>query len=154
MENKVWNKADLYAYLDGELSATQKEALETELECNQQLMEQLAAEKQLLNLLQEPPLQQVPRNYLLTPEMVQVEETRPKSARRRFTLWGLRLATTLSALVFVVALGLQFAPSGVMPQQLAEAPMMKQDNAVEMEEAVVEEKEVEAEIMMEEVSSR
>ncbi|HEY90138.1 MAG TPA: hypothetical protein G4N98_10505 [Thermoflexia bacterium] len=150
MENKVWNTAELYAYLDGELSPAQEEALRAELETNQSLQEQLAQQRQTVELLQTLPLRETPRNYLLTPEMVRVAKPRPKSRRRRFTLWSLRLATTLSALVFVVALGLQFTPLTAIPQPLAQAPMMmEQENAVEAEKMVEVEKVVEVAVSAE-----
>ncbi|MCD4739170.1 MAG: hypothetical protein K8R89_07925 [Anaerolineae bacterium] len=150
MENKIWNAAELYAYLDGELLPAQEEALKAELEINQSLQAQLAQQRQTVELLQILPLQETPRNYLLTPSLVRVAEPRPKLRRRRFTLWGLRLATTFSALVFVVALGLQFAPLDAIPQPLAQAPaMIEKGVAGDMEEVVTVEKVVEIEKVVE-----
>ncbi|MEA3309772.1 MAG: hypothetical protein U9Q70_09715 [Chloroflexota bacterium] len=154
MENKIWNATELYAYLDGELLPVQEKALKAELEINQSLQEQLAQQRQTVELLQTLPLRETPRNYLLTPEMVRVAAPRPKLRRRRFTLWSLRLATTFSALLFVVALGLQFTPLTAIPQPLAQAPaMMEQEVTAEMEEAVVMEKMVEVEKVVEVVAS-
>ena len=108
MTDTIWNDADLYAYLDGELEAQRSEALGSELKHNVDLRQRLADLRLMLALMQEAPLRQAPRNYLLTPSMVAEQKPEPASAkRRRPLLLVMRLATTLSALAFVVMVGLQ-----------------------------------------------
>ncbi|MGC9398026.1 MAG: anti-sigma factor family protein [Anaerolineae bacterium] len=100
-----WDDADLYAYLDGQLAPQQVEALETELKDNAELRARLETLRLTLTFIQDVPLREAPRNYLLTPSMVKPPESEPTRPRRPL-LFAMRLATTLSALVFVVMAGL------------------------------------------------
>ncbi len=140
MTNITWNDADLYAYLDGEMNAERSEALESELANNVTLQQRLDKLRLTLAFVQEVPLREEPRNYILTPSMV--EEPEPEPATRRPLLFAMRLATTLSALAFVVMVGLQVNVS-LTPQPAAapheEILMLEREQPKEENTAAVEE---------------
>jgi len=141
--NITWNDADLYAYLDGEMNAERSEALESELAHNATLQQRLDRQRLALAFVQEVPLREEPRNYILTPSMVEEPKPEPESAtRRRPLLFAMRLATTLSALAFVVMVGLQVNMSltpqpAAMPQD--EVLMLEREQPIEENAAAVEE---------------
>lgn len=148
MNNRTWNDADLYAYLDEEMNAERSEALESDLANNEALRQRLDKLRLTLAFVKEVPLQEEPRNYILTPSMVEEPEPEPEPAtQRRPLLLVMRLATTLSALAFVVMVGLQInmslAPQpAALPQE--EALLLEREQPVEENAAAVEE---EAEVM-------
>jgi len=112
----------LSAYLDGELSPEQSRALETRLQKEPQLQARLEALRQTKLILGYLPHLPAPRNYTLTPEMVQARA--PKSQPFVPTL---RLASALAAILLVVLFGVEFLfTSGPLasPRSVAE-PMME-----------------------------
>lgn len=126
-----WTEEQLSAYLDAQLPVAEQTALEADLARDAALWQRAASLRQTVALVQALPLREPPRNYLLTPAMVAAPTaSQPARARRNLLpLWLMRLATVASAVVFVVAVGLNLNP-GLLP--LARAPM-----AVEREMAVV-----------------
>jgi hypothetical protein len=115
MTNTVWTEADLYAYLDGELSEQERVALEEDMADNVGLRRELKDLRQTLALFQEAPLREAPRNYLLTPSMVEEKSQDEAPKPRRRLLFMTRLAASLSALIFVITVGMQINLSGGMP---------------------------------------
>ncbi len=143
MTNITWNDADLYAYLDGEMNAQRSEALESDLANNVTLQQRLAELRLTLAFVQGVPLREAPRNYILTPSMVEEPAPEPEpETRRRPLLLVMRLATTLSALAFVVMVGLQVNMS-LTPQPAAEPQaevlMLEREQPAESAAAVEEE---------------
>lgn len=93
----------LSAYLDGALSPRERERLEAELARDPQLRARLEALRRTVALVRALPPVRAPRNFILTPAMV--EGFRPVPARpavRRFSPLALTFATALSGLVCVL----------------------------------------------------
>ncbi len=107
MTNTVWTEKDLYAYLDGELALQERRALEEDLADNVELRRELKDLRCTLALFRDVPLREAPRNYLLTSSMVEDKERTAEQRPHRRWLFATRLAATLSALVFVIAMGMQ-----------------------------------------------
>jgi hypothetical protein len=108
----------LSAYLDGQLSATEKERLETRLRSQANLRSGLEEINQTRTILRSVPLRKVPHNFILTRAMV-AEQTRPRSAW--FPVLGF---TSLVSLVLLVAVSLLFQfQAGAAP---AAAPIAMQ----------------------------
>ena len=142
MTNITWEDADLYAYLDEELNARRAEALESALKQNKDLRQRLDELRLTLTLMQDTPLREAPRNYLLTPSMVKETAPEPAPERRRPLLFAMRLATTLSALAFVVMIGLQVNVSlAPRPDTMTEEAMLV-ERRLETEKPLEEQEEV------------
>jgi hypothetical protein len=122
--------ASLSAYLDGELSPADHQALATRLLHEPDLgaqLEKLRRTKLTVGCLSRL---HAPRNYTLTPEMVTV-----RKKKVRLFLGTLRLASVLAAILLVVLFGAEFLlTSGPLASpQMASAPMM--EAAVMLDEA-------------------
>ncbi len=100
----------LSAYLDGQLDDEQRTALEVALAADPALQRQLVALRQTSALVQQLPLRETPRHFLLTPTMVAAPQPKTPEPRKTNIAW-LRLATALSAAAFVMMLGLQLSPN-------------------------------------------
>lgn len=133
MNYKVWDEADLSAYLDGQLRSDQQAALEADLERDPELQRQVEALRRTAALVQALPLREAPRNYLLTPSMVKAPEKQSARPPRWSNFLVMRLATALSAAAFVVAVGLQINPTRMF---LTSAPAPLQDRGVVLQEEV------------------
>lgn len=133
MNYKVWDEADLSAYLDGQLRPDQQRALEADLERDPELQRQVEALHRTAALVQTLPLREAPRNYLLTPSMVKAPDKRPVRPLHWPNVLVMRLATALSAAAFVVAVGLQVNPTRMF---LTSAPAPLPDQGVVMREEV------------------
>ncbi|MDY0018802.1 MAG: hypothetical protein RBT47_02245 [Anaerolineae bacterium] len=133
MNYKVWDEADLSAYLDGQLRSDQQAALEADLERDPELQRQVEALRRTAALVQALPLREAPRNYLLTPSMVKAPEKQSARPLRWSNFLVMRLATALSAAAFVVAVGLQINPTRMF---LTSAPAPLQDRGVVLQEEV------------------
>lgn len=117
-----WTEAQLSAYLDAQLPAAERVALEADLARDAALQAQMAALRHTVAMVRALPLREPPRNYLLTPAMV-AAPTPPQPTRTRrslLPLWLMRLATVVSAAAFVLAVGLNLNPA-MLP--MTRAPM-------------------------------
>lgn len=114
----------LSAYLDNQLSAKEKLALEARLLVEPELKTTLRALRLQARALRDLPRVKIPRNFTLTAK--QAEAIRPP--RRSFfeTLFpAFRLATSLSATAFVVLLTVSVLNTSMLAQpQTASAPMV------------------------------
>ncbi len=105
----------LSAYVDGQLSQRDREALESRLAGERELRHALKDLRQDRLLLQKLPSQRAPRNFTLT--RAQAAAIRPprRSGFLSFSTFNvMRLATGLASLLFVTLLGLDLARSGAM----------------------------------------
>jgi anti-sigma factor RsiW len=134
----------LSAYLDGELSPSAREELESRLEFDTGLQERLNEMRHMVGLLRSMPQEEVPRNFLLTPAMVAPERGERRSENPLRTLFSgqwtapvLTFATALSAFVCVAALIANLSLTGIggLPLALESEPAMQ----VAVEDAVEEE---------------
>jgi anti-sigma factor RsiW len=107
----------LSSYLDGELSPKERARLEARLASDPRLQEALDELRDTVQLLRALPRVRAPRNFLLTREMVGVQETR---AAYPF----LRLATAVAMLAFLVTVGVDVllprTYGAVAPRSIAE----------------------------------
>jgi len=103
----------LSAYLDGQLSSREQTRLETRLKQDPDLQSALEDIRQTRNVLRSLPKLRVPRNFILTPEMVGLK----RDTVRFFPV--LRLASVLAmillAFVFIGDFMLLSTPSTVQP---------------------------------------
>jgi len=134
----------LSAYLDGELSAGERQLLEKRLTTDPVLLIELEALRHTVALVRDLPQAPIPRNFIL-PQAV-ATQPRPALGRSRRT-WPASLltaATAIASLLFVAVLSLDlFLPS--MGRNLAFAPASEPEMAAEapQEMAVPVEQEVE-----------
>jgi hypothetical protein len=101
--SKVW--VQVSAYLDGELSAREKESFEQKLHTNDDLRQAVKQMRQTRAMIRSIPHRSAPRNFTLSPSMV--AESQPGF---RFLVPALSFASafaTLAALVLVVLLTLR-----------------------------------------------
>jgi hypothetical protein len=105
----------LSAYLDGQLSSREQTRLETRLKQDPDLQSALEDIRQTRNVLRSLPKLRVPRNFILTPEMVGLK----RDTVRFFPV--LRLASVLAmillAFVFIGDFMLLSTPSTVQPSE-------------------------------------
>jgi len=156
MERNDWDATDLSAYLDGQLDPEKRAALEADLARDLTLRKDLDALRQTAALIREElPLREVPRNYILTPSMVDERKVAPAGPRHGWSnLAVMRLATALSAAAFVIAVGVQLNPGRLffaassMPQAENGGMLLQEDAAVEEfeEQVFVAEAPTEAEV--------
>ena len=92
----------LSAYLDGQLSITEKERLETRLHTQTSLLDGLEEIRQTRAVLRSVPRRKVPHNFILTRAMVS------EQARRRSAWFPVLGFTTLVSLVLLAAVSLLF----------------------------------------------
>ena len=139
----------LSAYVDGELSAEERNALEARLSQDSELRAELRAMHRTVSLMRELPEVEAPRNFILTESMTgrQAAEQRTRQPRRR-AAWVaplLTLATTVVSLLFVVVLVGDLLLPGTGGMMSAPAPLEEADEApaVALEAAPTEELEME-----------
>lgn len=146
MSRKPWSDVELSAYLDGQLKPETRAALDADLSGDAALRDRVATLRQTVALVQALPLRETPRNYLLTPSMVAEQQPKPvlrHTPMRRIPTRLMQLATALSAVAFVIAVGFnltvgQFLPGGGMaPAPLAEQAMDMAKEKTAAEEAPV-----------------
>jgi len=121
MTRKTWSTVDVSAYLDGELTPEVQVAFETTVSQDPDLQHRVAEMRQVVALLRSVPLQEPPRNYILTPAMVADAESKPRPQRRRFPLLMMRIATSVAAAAFVVTSGLTLMQQGITPQLMTQS---------------------------------
>ena len=119
MTRKTWSTVDVSAYLDGELAPEVRVAFETTVSQDPDLQHRVAEMRQVVLLMRAVPLQEPPRNYLLTPAMV--GEPKPRTQRRRLPLLMMRIATSVAAVAFAVASGLTLMQRGITPQLMTQS---------------------------------
>ncbi|MBN2003443.1 MAG: hypothetical protein JXA21_08815 [Anaerolineae bacterium] len=93
-------------------------AFEAALGHDETLRRKVDALRTTVNFVRSVPMREPPRNYLLTPAMVKKSHSIPARQRRPALLW-LRLATSLSAIAFVITFGLNFL-IGVSPKMASQ----------------------------------
>jgi hypothetical protein len=133
-----WVEERLSAYLDGELSSRERDAVEHHLARCEDCRWNLRTLRQTVRLTKELPSVPVPRVFTI-PAPAQ----KPVAVRQR--RWGVGMlqgATALVALLLVFAVAGDFMLSGVMPASRSEPQVMK-------EQAVVETMAVEVEVTRE-----
>lgn len=114
--------ASLSAYLDGELSPADRQALESRLQHEPELGVQLEQLRRIKLMVGYLPRLHAPRNYTLTPEMVTVRKNKAQPFAAT-----LRLASAMAAILLVVLFGVEFLfTSGPLAStRMASAPMME-----------------------------
>ncbi len=128
MNRQLWDDLTLSAYVDGQLNSEDQHALEADMARDATLRRQVQEIQLVVTALREAPLREPPRNFLLTPTMVDAPQKSAKAPQvRRTSLLFTRWATALSAIAFVVALTFQLRlgtliPLGTTPPM---APMME-----------------------------
>lgn len=107
----------LSAYLDGELTPAEARTLKVQIEEQPHLRQELEEMRMTREVMRSVPLQTPPRNYLLTPSMVAAEKPAqaPAPRSRRMPLLLLRLATSLTAIAFVITVGVGYIQNTARP---------------------------------------
>ena len=120
----------LSAYIDNALKEKEVKQLESRLEKEPELRERFENLKRTKLLLSRLDPVRAPRNYTLTPDMVEV---RGKKNKPLFTT--LRLASSFAAILLVVLFGIQLALQGGLlpPRMQSEAPAMLEEAQVDDE---------------------
>jgi len=118
----------LSAYLDGMLSAEEQAALEARLDAEPALRQRLEAMRQTVALLRQLPSVPAPRNFLLTPAMVQ-PRPQPRPLPRTYPL--LRWATVVAAFLWLLVVGVDLGTQTLRP---AQAPVEREIALVQKEE--------------------
>ena len=113
---------DLSAYLDGELTPTERSRLESKIEARAELRAALEEMRRTRQVLRSQPRVRAPRNFTLTPQMVGIR-TEKKPTLRLFPV--LRFTAVLASILFVFMMVGEFFWSG---QNMAE-PMFMEDSA-------------------------
>ena len=140
MTRKTWSTVDVSAYLDGELTPEIRVAFEATVSQDPDLQHRVAEMRQVVTLMRSVPLQEPPRNYLLTPVMV--GESRPRTQRRRPALLMMRIATSVAAVAFVVTSGLTLMQRGITPQLMTQSEELPAAAILLEKEAVSDEMEM------------
>ncbi len=121
MTEETWSVVEVSAYLDGELEPQRQDAFEAAIERDPNLRRRVQEMEGVVAMVRAAPQREAPRNYLLTPAMV--EDAKPQSKRRRaglrMPLLVMRLATSLVTLAFVATFGLTLLQQGYLPSAMA-----------------------------------
>jgi len=117
MVQRTWTEADLSAYIDGQMAPAQRADLEASLAQDGKLQRQIEGIRQVKMMLRDLPLSEPPRNYLLTPSMVQ--ESSSKVRRQRTPLLAMRWVTALTTAAFALTLGLNLLVQVPAPASIA-----------------------------------
>lgn len=111
----------LSAYLDNALEAEELEKLKSRLEQDPGLRQKLENFRQTKVLISRLDRLNAPRNYTLTPDMVQVRRSKTKPL-----FSTLRFASSFAAILLIALFGVQaLLGGGFLPSMTAEAPMME-----------------------------
>jgi hypothetical protein len=113
----------LSAYLDHALRDRQIRQLESRLQREPALREQLENLRQTKLLMSQLPRMRAPRNFTLTPDMVKVRQP-----QKRPMFFSLKLATSLAAIFLVALFGVEFFLGGNLAEQthMASEPMAEE----------------------------
>lgn len=95
----------LGAYVDGQLSARERQRFERELAGDAQLRQEVAQQQRIKSQLSHLPRQRAPRNFTLNPSLY----SRPRPQPASWLYPAVRTATALAAFFFVVAVILELA---------------------------------------------
>ncbi len=123
----------LSAYLDGELTAAEREHLEARLLTDPALQRELDALRRTVTLVRDLPPAPLPRNFILSPGMLSSPSpplpSSPQGRRRAFRPWfapSLTAATLIVALLFAIVLvnDIRFSrlPTATAPQIVGYTP--------------------------------
>lgn len=108
----------LSAYLDGQLSPTEQTRLEERLRANPELRTALEEMNRTRTLIRMAPRRRAPRNFTLTPSMVQPRQTRPRGILNLFP--ALSFASAIATLALVLSFLFELSP-GVTTLTMTEA---------------------------------
>ena len=107
----------LSAYLDGRLSPSDSNQLESRLASDQNLQAVMDDLRTARGLLRHLPQRRVPRNFILTPKMAGLKAPEP----RVYPVF--RFATVLAALLFIITFVVNgFAPIATTRLSVVQAP--------------------------------
>lgn len=98
----------LSAYLDGQLSPTEQTRLEERLRANPELRAALEEMNHTRTLIRMAPRKRAPRDFTLTPSMVQPRQTRPRGIFNLFP--ALSFASAIATLALVLSFLFELAP--------------------------------------------
>ncbi|MFP4394924.1 MAG: anti-sigma factor family protein [Anaerolineales bacterium] len=133
-----WSE-QLSAYLDGELTPAEARTLKEQIAEQPDLRQELEEMRMTREVMRSVPLQTPPRNYLLTPSMVAADK--PSQVRaprsRRMPLLLLRLATSLTAIAFVITAGLGYIQNTARPATQLTREMSQEATSLERVESTV-----------------
>ncbi len=124
-DSREWET--LSAYLDGALSPTEKQQLETRLQTSPELQQILQELRITRALLRSVPRRRAPRNFTLTPQMAGI---RPPQ-RKTWLVPVFSMSSALATLLLVISLFVEMfaAPGAAAPMQLVAAPSAAQPQA-------------------------
>lgn len=94
----------LSAYVDGELSPRERQRLEARMAADPDLRHRLEGLQRTVMLVQQLSRVEAPRNFLLSPSMVEEKQERPRLISLRWLAPALTFASALSALMLVAVL--------------------------------------------------
>jgi anti-sigma factor RsiW len=123
-----WVEERLSAYLDGELSSKERNAVERHLARCQDCQWELRTLRQTIQWTKELPTVQVPRVFTIQ------APAQAARARRRERRWGLALlqgATALVALLLVFSVAGDFVLTGLRPASAPQPQIVKEQGVVE-----------------------
>lgn len=111
--------SQLSAYIDGELSRREEDLLKRKIQSDPQLQSALDQLRLTKRVLQSTPTLSVPRNFLLTPELVGQKQKRPMAA-------GYRLAAAMMSFLLIGVLILDFGRFFLGGAMAPAAPIMEE----------------------------
>lgn len=124
----------LHAYIDNALSANERADFEARLVQDEALRAEANALRQVKQMMAAVPRRRVPRNFTLDPAQYGRPARQPLIQAQPV----LRLATAVTAIIFVVALALDWVVPGEMQTAGFEADMIAQEEVAVMVERSVE----------------
>jgi hypothetical protein len=122
----------LHAYIDNALPANERADFEARLAHDADLQAQVESLRQVKRMMAAVPRRRVPRNFTLDP----AQYGRPARQPLLQAQPVLRLATAVTAIIFVVVLALDWAGPGMPQTAVFEADMAAQEEVAVMERSV------------------
>lgn len=122
----------LHAYIDNALSPSERADFEARLAHDVELRAQVNSIQRMQQLMAAVPRRRVPRNFTLDP----AEYGRPARQPLLQAQPALRLATAVTAIVFVIVLALDWTGPGMMQTAVFEADMVAQEEVAVRERSV------------------
>lgn len=129
MLQKKWSDTDISAYIDGQLEPSVSAMFEATLKTDTKLQQRVQEMQRVVEILRVSPTREAPRNFLLTPSMIPESAPQQRAPRRVPLIW-LRMATALSAVLFIVTMGLNVMSNRAWYMT---APQVVYDGASNME---------------------
>jgi hypothetical protein len=122
----------LHAYIDNALSPSERADFEARLAHDVELRAQVNSIQRMQQLMAAVPRRRVPRNFTLDP----AEYGRPARQPLLQAQPALRLATAVTAIIFVIVLALDWKGPGMMQTAVFEADMVAQEEVAVRERSV------------------